>query len=265
MKDFNVGIIQLPATSDKDKNLKTMEEYVSRAKSKGADVICLPEMWNCPYHNSFFKKFAEEDFGETYKKLSQVAKENKIYLIGGSIPIKAGEKIFNRSYVFDRDGKEIYRYSKINLFDIEGYKESDTISGGKSLGVFETEYGIFGLAICFDLRFPELFQSFRDFGAEVIFVPSTFMKKTGERHFHLLNRARAVDAQCYLVSPAMARDDDLSKNAYAHSLCVSPGGEIIVDLDEEENLAVIKLENEKVKREREKLPLEVSRQNRKLY
>ena len=81
MKDFNVGIIQLPATSDKDKNLKTMEEYVSSAKSKGADVICLPEMWNCPYQNSFFKKFAEEDFGETYKKLSQVAKENKIYLI----------------------------------------------------------------------------------------------------------------------------------------------------------------------------------------
>lgn len=263
MKDFNVGIIQLPATGDKNKNLKTMEEYVSRAKKEGADVVCLPEMWNCPYQNSYFTKFAEEDFGETYKKMSQVAKENGVYLIGGSIPIKFGDKIYNRSYVFDKCGNEIYRYSKINLFDIEDYKESDTISAGKSLGVFETEYGIFGLAICFDLRFPELFQSFRDFGAEVIFVPSTFMKKTGERHFHLLNQARAVDTQCYIVSPAIARDHDLSKNAYAHSLCVAPGGEIEVDLGEEKNLAIVKLENEKVKREREKLPLEVSRQNRK--
>ncbi len=263
MKDFNVGIIQLPATGDKNKNLKTMEEYVSRAKKEGADVVCLPEMWNCPYQNSYFTKFAEEDFGETYKKMSQVAKENCIYLIGGSIPIKSGDKIYNRSYVFDKNGNEIYRYSKINLFDIEDYKESDTISAGKSLGVFETEYGIFGLAICFDLRFPELFQSFRDFGAEVIFVPSTFMKKTGERHFHLLNRARAVDTQCYIVSPTIARDHGLSKNAYAHSLCLAPGGEIEIDLGEEENLAVVKLENEKIKREREKLPLEVSRQNRK--
>ena len=263
MKDFNVGIIQLPATGDKNKNLKTMEEYVSRAKKEGADVVCLPEMWNCPYQNSYFTKFAEEDFGETYKKMSQVAKENGVYLIGGSIPIKSGDKIYNRSYVFDKSGNEIYRYSKINLFDIEDYKESDTISAGKSLGVFETEYGIFGLAICFDLRFPELFQSFRDYGAEVIFVPSTFMKKTGERHFHLLNRARAVDTQCYIVSPTIARDHDLSKNAYAHSLCLAPGGEIEIDLGEEKNLAVVKLENEKIKREREKLPLEISRQNRK--
>lgn len=263
MKDFNVGIIQLPATGDKNKNLKTMEEYVSRAKKEGANVVCLPEMWNCPYQNSYFTKFAEEDFGESYKKMSQVAKENDVYLIGGSIPIKFGDKIYNRSYVFDKSGNEIYRYSKINLFDIEDYKESDTISAGKSLGVFETEYGIFGLAICFDLRFPELFQSFRDFGAEVIFVPSTFMKKTGERHFHLLNQARAIDTQCYIVSPAIARDHELSKNAYAHSLCVAPGGEIEVDLGEEKNLAIVKLENEKIKREREKLPLEVSRQNRK--
>lgn len=264
MKDFNIGIIQLSATDDKEKNLKAMEKYASSAKNEGADVICLPEMWNCPYQNSYFTKFAEEDFGETYKKMSEVARKNKVYLIGGSIPIKCGEKIYNRAYVFDKSGREIYKYSKINLFDIEGYKESDTISGGKTLGVFETEYGIFGLAICFDLRFPELFQSFRDYGAEVIFVPSTFMKKTGEVHFHLLNRARAVDTQCYIISPAIARDAKLSKNAYAHSLCVSPSGEIIADLGEEENLAIVKLENEKVKREREKLPLEVSRKNRKL-
>ena len=123
MKDFNVGILQLPTTGDKDKNLNTMEEFVLIAKKKGADVICLPEMWNCPYQNSYFKKFSEEDFGKTYKKMSEVAKNNKIYLIGGSIPIKSGGKIYNRSYVFDKDGREIYRYSKINLFDIENHLE----------------------------------------------------------------------------------------------------------------------------------------------
>lgn len=264
MKDFKVGIVQLPAKGDKNYNLEKMEEYVNKASDLGADVVCLPEMWNCPYQNSYFVKFAEKEYDISYKKMSEVAKKNNIYLVGGSIPVKIGEKIYNRSYVFNRDGEEIYRYSKINLFDIEGFKESDTLSGGKSLGVFETEFGIFGLAICFDLRFPEMFQRFIEFGAEVIFAPSTFLVKTGEKHFQLLNQARAIDSQCYMISPTIARDDDLSRNAYAHSLVVEPSGEVVIDMGIEPSVEVIEIKEEKVKREREKFPLEKSRENRKL-
>lgn len=264
MKDFKVGIVQLPAKGDKNYNLEKMEEYVTHAADEGADVVCLPEMWNCPYQNSYFVKFAENEYDISYKKMSDVAKNNNIYLVGGSIPVKIGDKIYNRSYVFNRNGEEIYRYSKINLFDIEGFKESDTISGGKSLGVFETEFGIFGLAICFDLRFPELFQKFREFGAEVIFAPSTFLVKTGEKHFHLLNQARAVDSQCYMISPTIARDLYLSKNAYAHSLVVEPSGEVIVDMGVDAAVKVIEIKREKVEKERKKFPLEESRRNRAL-
>lgn len=264
MKDFKVGLVQLPAKGDKNYNLEKMAEYVETAASQGADVVCLPEMWNCPYQNSYFVKFKEKEYDISYKKMSEVAKKNNIYLVGGSIPVSVGDKIYNRSYVFNRDGEEIYRYSKVNLFDIEGFKESDTISGGKSLGCFETEFGIFGLAICFDLRFPEMFQKFREFGAEVIFAPSTFLVKTGEKHFQLLNQARAIDSQCYIISPTIARDDDLSRNAYAHSLVVEPSGDVVLDMGTDPSVKVVEVKAENVKREREKFPLEKSRVNRKL-
>lgn len=262
MKDFKVGVIQINSKDNKKENLLKMEKLVKEAVEKGADVVALPEMWNCPYQYSFFKKFSEEDFGETYEIMSKVARENDIYLIGGSIPVKYGDKIYNRAYVFNREGREIYRYSKMNLFDIEGFKESDTISSGKTLGAFQTEYGIFGLAICFDLRFPEIFERLRELGSEVIFVPSAFSYKTGKRDLELLNRARAVDNQCYFVSPSIARDELLSKNTYSHSYIISPQGEILLNLGEDERVEVIELKAEEIVKERGFIPLKNARENR---
>ncbi len=264
MKDFKVGIIQINSNRDKKENLKKMEDMVNKATKKGADVVALPEMWNCPYQYVYYKKFSEEDFGETYLTMSRVAKENNIYLVGGSIPIKNNDKIYNRAYVFNREGREIYRYSKMNLFDIEGFKESSTISAGKTLGAFHTEFGIFGLAICFDLRFPEIFQRLTEMGSEVIFVPSAFSYKTGKRDLELLNRARAVDNQCYFISPSIARDDGLSKNTFSHSLVISPQGEVLLDLQTGEGVEVVDILASAVEREREFIPLKKSRLNRSL-
>lgn len=263
MKDFNVGVVQLGATGDKDVNIKKMEESVKKAKELGAGIVALPEMWNCPYQNSYFPKFAEEEKGKTYEKMSKAARENGVYLVGGSIPIKNGDKIYNKSFVFNREGEEIYSYSKIHLFDIEGFSESDTISSGKRLGLFETEFGNFGLAICFDLRFFELFESMKNLGAEVFFVPSSFSIKTGEKAFHVLNRARAIDNQSYFISPAIARDDDLSKNAYSHSLVVAPDGEVILDMGTEDGVKVVEIKREVIEKEKKFMPLDKSRENRK--
>lgn len=264
MKDFKVGIIQINSKTDKRENLNKMENMVRDLTKNGADVVALPEMWNSPYQYEYYKKFSEEDFGETYHAMSRAAKENNIYLVGGSIPIRDENKIYNRSYVFNRDGKEIYRYSKINLFDIEGFKESSTISAGKTLGAFHTEFGIFGLAICFDLRFPEIFQRLTEMGSEVIFVPSAFSYKTGKRDLELLNRARAVDTQCYFISPSIARDDELSKHTFSHSFVISPHGEVLLDLGEEEKTEIVDILASEVQRERKFIPLKKSRKNRSL-
>lgn len=263
MKDFKVGVVQLSATDNKDENIKNMEEKVKVATELGSDVVALGEMWNCPYQNSFFPKFAEEEKGKTYLAMSKAAKENNVYLVGGSIPIKNGEKIYNKSFVFNRKGEEIYSYSKIHLFDIEGFSESETISAGKSLGVFETEFGNFGLAICFDLRFFELFYSMKKLGAEVFFVPSTFSVKTGEKAFHVLNRVRAIDNQAYFISPAIARDDKLSKNAYSHSLVVEPDGKVILDMGTDEGVKVVEIKSEVIEKEKKFMPLDKSRENRR--
>lgn len=264
MKNFKVGMIQIASKGDKDYNLKRMEELVDIACQKGADVVALPEMWNCPYQNSYFTKFKEQEGEESYELMKKLAKRYGIYFVGGSIPISDGDKIYNKSFVFNACGKEIFSYSKINLFDIEGFKESDTITGGKSLGVFQTEFANAGLLICYDSRFPELFQSLVNFGAEVIFMPSTFMIKTGKRFWELCNRARAMDTQCFLISPSIARDNELSKNAWAHSMITSPYGEVLLDMGEDEGVEVFSIEADLVKDARKNFPYKKSRENRSL-
>ncbi|MDO5715329.1 MAG: carbon-nitrogen hydrolase family protein [Tissierellia bacterium] len=262
MKDFKVGIVQMSSKGDKNDNIAKMEEMVRHCSEAGAQIVVLPEMWNCPYQNSYFTTFAEEEYEDSYLAMKETARNNKIYLVGGSIPVKGGKKVYNRSYVFQPDGKEIYRYSKVNLFDIENFQESDTIAGGKSIGVFETEFGIFGLAICYDLRFPEIFKTMVDFGAEGFFVPSTFTLKTGRAHWDLLCRARAVDTESYLITSSIARDDKLSKNAYGHSNIISPMGDILVDLGVEEQFMTFDIKGDFVDEMRRKFPLEETRRKR---
>lgn len=264
MKDFKIGMIQIASKGDKDYNLKKMEELIGKAAQKGADIIALPEMWNCPYQNSYFVKFQEQENGRSYSLMKELAKKYGIYLIGGSIPITEGEKIFNKSFVFNREGKEIFTYSKIKLFDIEGFKESENISAGKSLGVFQTEFANCGLCICYDSRFPEIFQTFVDFGAEVIFMPSTFLIKTGKRFWELVNRARGMDTQCFIISPSVARDRELSKNAWAHSMITSPYGEVLLDMGEEESVEVFNIKSDLLMEARKNFPYKQTRINRSL-
>lgn len=263
MKKIKVGVVQMATTDKKEENWQKMKEFVAEAAKSGAQLVLLPEMWNCPYQNSFFSTFAEEGKSHSYQLMAQVAKEQGIYLVGGSIPVKERDKIYNRAYVFNPQGEEIYQYSKVNLFDIKGFQESKDISAGKHIGVFETEYGVFGLCICYDLRFPELFMQMVNFGAEVIFAPSTFTKKTGEMHWELLTRARAVDNECFVVTASIARDEFLCRNAYGHSNIITPYGEVVKDLGTEAGVCVVELEPNLVEEMRKKIPLLQSRLQRR--
>lgn len=261
MKTFEVGIVQMHVDNDKSKNIQTAYNFIKKICNQKIDFIVLPEMFCCPYDTSNFPIYAEYENGETYNFLSSVAKEFGIYLVAGSLPeIDSSNKIYNTSYVFDRTGNQIAKHRKIHLFDIQinggqHFKESDIISPGESITVFETEYGKFGLNICYDFRFPELSRKMVDSGAKAIITPAAFNMTTGPIHWDILFKSRAIDNQVYTIGCAPSRNYDSSYVSYGNSLVVCPFGNIINRMDEKEGFIVTTLDFNYVDKIRNELPL----------
>jgi len=207
---------------------------IEDAARGGADIVVLPEMFNCPYDSSFFRRFSEDYPGETTELLSELAALHSVYIIGGSIPELKGDMVCNTSYSFDRKGALIGRHRKIHLFDVEvqggiRFKESENITAGSDVTVIETEFCRIGIAICYDMRFPELVRKMVLGGAKIIVVPAAFNMTTGPAHWHLLARTRALDNQVYFIAVSPARNKEASYAAYGHSLVADPWGDIIAE------------------------------------
>jgi len=260
LNKVKIGLIQMMVQEEKMKNVETAKKFISRVAEKGGDIAVLPEMFNCPYNTSNFPIYAEEEGGETYQILSNLARANDIYLVAGSIPEKEGDKVYNTSFVFDRKGNKIGKHRKMHLFDIdvEGgqyFKESDTLCPGNELNVFETEFGKFGLAICYDFRFPEVGRVLVEKGAKAIIVPAAFNMTTGPAHWEIMFRSRALDNQVYTVGVAPARDENSSYVSYANSIVVSPWGSVVERMDEKEGYRIVELDFDYVEKVRRELPL----------
>lgn len=257
----NMGIVQLHVSESKSDNLKRAETMILEASRKGADLIALPEMFNCPYQQEFFPLFAEEiKNGETVAFLSEIARKTNTYLIGGSIPERDGKRIYNTSLIFSPQGKILARHRKMHLFDIAipgqiEFYESAVLAPGDELTTFNTEYGNYGVLICYDLRFPELFRLMIERGIIGVVVPAAFNMTTGPAHWETLFKARAIDNQLYMVGVSPARDENAGYIAYGHSLVVDPWGQIIWKADTEEVVVVVPMETDKVSQVRENLPL----------
>ncbi|KYH35972.1 2-oxoglutaramate amidase [Clostridium tepidiprofundi DSM 19306] len=262
MSTVKVAICQMIVTDNKMKNIVKAEEMIVKASEKGAKLVVLPEMFNCPYDKKYFAEFAESyPCGCTIKMLSKVSKENKIYLIGGSIPERDSEgRIYNSSFIFDSNGNLIGKHRKIHLFDIdiEGkikFKESDTLHGGNDITVFNTEYGKIGVAICYDIRFPELIRLMVLNGAEIIVIPAAFNMTTGPAHWETLFKCRALDNQVYMLGCAPARNVNAFYISYGNSIITDPWGCVIGRLGEEEGILIQDLNLDRIKRVRAELPL----------
>jgi len=246
--------------SDKDENIRNAQRWIRKAAENGSHVVVLPEMFNCPYENKYFPIFAETFPGKTTEALSQLAKELGVYIIGGSIPEKEGDAIYNTSYIFAKDGSLLGRHRKMHLFDIgvEGgirFKESEVLTAGNDVTVVETEYCKIGVAICYDMRFPELIRLMALEGAQVIVVPAAFNMTTGPAHWEITMRARALDNQVYFVVASPARNLEASYHAYGHSAIVDPWGTILYEADEKECVIDRVVDLEKIQKVREELPL----------
>lgn len=257
---FRIGLCQMKGSFDKTESMKTAERFVREAAENGAEIISLPEMWNCPYSNDYFREYSEPADGRTVEFLSKLASDLGIYLVGGSIPELDGGNVYNTSFSFDRAGNLIGRHRKIHLFDIdvEGgirFMESDTLTAGKDMTVIDTEFCKVGVAICYDVRFPEWFRKMTLAGAELMILPAAFNLTTGPAHWDITMRARALDNQVYFAANSPARDENGPYQAYGGSCIADPWSQFIAHADEKECIVYGDIDLERVGAVRQQLPL----------
>lgn len=259
--DMKIVQIQSHVYSEKMENLEQLEVRLRELDGQKPDLVMLGEMFCCPYETSLFPPYAEDEGGPVWSRLSSLAREHGIYLAAGSVPERdeAG-KVYNTAYVFDRDGRQIAKHRKVHMFDIqvEGgqhFRESETLTPGDACTVFDTEFGKIGLCICFDFRFPELARRMVLEGARLILVPAAFNMTTGPAHWELMFRSRAVDNQCFVAGTSCARDMQANYVAWGHTLLVSPWGDVIEEMGEEEGVIVNTIDLSYADKVRRELPL----------
>ncbi|MES2142513.1 MAG: carbon-nitrogen hydrolase family protein [Pseudomonadota bacterium] len=234
----SVAAIQLCSSHILKENLEITAKLIKEASDNSATLVVLPEMFPIFGLTQAAKVDFKEDFGtgKIQAFLSEQAKKNSIWLVGGTIPLSCEDKdkIKAACLVYDNNGRVVARYDKIHLFDAviskqEVYLESDTTNPGNSLVVVNTPIGKLGLAVCYDIRFPTMFTHLFNQGAEVIAIPSAFTQKTGEAHWELLARSRALDNFCYVIGACQGGTHSNGRKTYGHSLIVDPWGSIVTE------------------------------------
>ena len=259
-------MIQMNVVRDKSQNIAHARELLRQAAGEGLDLAVLPEMFCCPYSNRLFRAYSEEEEGEAWAALSQMARELGIYLVGGSMPELSDGKVYNTAYVFDREGRQIAKHRKVHLFDVniaggQRFQESAVLSPGDQITVFDTEFGKIGLCICFDLRFQELAKIMADRGAQMIVVPAAFNMTTGPAHWELLFRMRAVDNQVFTLGTAPARNEAESYVSYANSILADPWGNVLARAGAGEEILKAEIDFAQNQAIRQQLPIRSARRN----
>lgn len=258
---MKVAVIQMNTKSDKAENLQKAEGFIREAAKNGAELVSLPEYFN--YMGEEAGKLDNAEYipnGQTTGLLSSLAKEYRIYIHAGSIIEKySADKSYNTSLIVAPDGNIVGSYHKIHLFDIEingvsSYMESNSIEGGDSAEIVELPFGKAGMAICYDLRFPELFRKYALDGCKILFLPAAFTQYTGMLHWEPLLRARAIENQCYVIAAGQIGSHLPGKVCYGNSMVIDPWGTIVAKAPEKECIIYAELDEERVNSARESIP-----------
>ena len=230
------AVIQMNSTSAAEANWRQARELVSRAAGLGAQFVATPENTNFLGPHEEKVERAEALDGTTCERFSRLAEAHGILLLLGSFNEQSEDpgRCHNTSVLFGPDGSQLAAYRKIHLFDVDvspvvSFTESNTVKAGSELVTIETSFGVLGLTICYDLRFPGLYQELRTLGAEILTVPSAFTRITGKDHWHPLLRARAIETQCYVLAPAQygKHDDQGLRESFGHAMIVDPWGQVV--------------------------------------
>lgn len=282
-----MALCQFHVTSNKEENHKTALEYVDRAVQEGAQLVVLPEIWNSPYATGAFPEYSEvlpevgaEQCPSTSSPSSALlmerAKQHKVWIVGGSIPeVGENNNVYNTCLVYNPTGKVVAKHRKVHLFDIDvpggiTFFESDTLSAGNTMSSFSLPECDVGVGICYDIRFPEyaMLLCQKNSNCKILVYPGAFNLTTGPAHWELLQRARALDNQCYVLTASHARSVEPEKDskyphytAWGHSSIVSPWGDVVTKADENEALIVHDLDLNRVEEVRKSIPIRSQKRN----
>ncbi|MEM7508326.1 MAG: carbon-nitrogen hydrolase family protein [Pseudomonadota bacterium] len=262
MRPLTLACLQTRPMPDFDTAIAEALGLAERAVAAGAEFLALPEYCGGLVNDGAAIKApaAEEDRHPVLQALAGFAAEKGVWVMAGSVAVPGpGDTIMNRGVMIDATGAHVTRYDKIHMFDIqlsdqEVYRESACVHPGSEARLVPTPWGQIGHTICYDLRFPALYRDLAQAGAEILAVPAAFTKKTGEAHWHVLNRARAIENGCFVVAPCAHGAVPGGGEAYGHSLIIDPWGAVLAEGGEGPGIAVATIDLEQVAEARGRIP-----------
>ncbi|MBP2301603.1 carbon-nitrogen hydrolase family protein [Azospirillum picis] len=254
--------IQVNAGTELDANLRAAGDLVRRARDAGAEFIALPENvgWIVQGRDKTMARVKNADEHPGIPFFADLARETGAWILGGTLHVLLdGNRVANRSYLFDGSGRIVAQYDKIHMFDVtlkdgESYRESATFRPGERAVVANTPWGGVGMTICYDVRFPYLHRALAKAGASILTSPAAFTVPTGRAHWHTLLRARAIETGCFVVAPAQTGSHDAGRQTYGHSLLVAPWGEVLADAGTEVGFIAADLDLDRVAEARGMVP-----------
>jgi deaminated glutathione amidase len=259
---FKVGLVQMRSGLDPQDNLVALLGLIDEAKRAGADYVLTPEMTNilALKRDQLFAKIVDEEHDATLATLRELARKLGIYIHIGSLAVRAStEKAANRSFLIDRKGDVTARYDKIHMFDVdlaggESYRESNNYRAGELAVIADLPWGRLGLTVCYDLRFPALYRALAEAGASFLAIPSAFTKQTGEAHWHVLMRARAIENGSFVFAAAQGGKHQNGRETFGHSLVVDPWGRILAEGGTEPAVLIAEIDPAEVAAARARIP-----------
>lgn len=248
---IRVAMVQMEiAFADPDTNRRRAAEWIAKAARQGADVVVLPETWNVGFFPENAAELADPDGEPGRSLLAQGARQNRVHVIGGSLAELQGGEVYNTTYVFDRQGRQVSHYRKTHLFTFAG--ENDYFQAGHETGLFELDGVRFGHTICYDIRFPELLRTLALDGAQVVVAPAEWPLKRLD-HWRILLRARAIENQFFMVGVNASGTNGKGLQWAGHSACIDPWGVYLAEAGQGEDLLVAELDLSMVREIRETL------------
>jgi deaminated glutathione amidase len=259
---FSAAMIQMRSSLTPGANIDDAVRMIGEAKAAGADYVLTPEMTNilAAKREQLFAVIAEEESDNALATLRELARQFGIYIHIGSLAIRIShDRAANRSFLIDPKGDIAARYDKIHMFDVdlaggESYRESRNYRPGDSAVLADLPWGRLGLTICYDLRFPALYRALAEAGATMLSIPSAFTKQTGDAHWHVLLRARAIENGCFVFAAAQGGKHENGRDTYGHSLIVDPWGRIIAEGGTEPGVVMTRIDPAEVTKARARIP-----------
>ena len=259
---FKAAMIQMRSGLQPGANIDAAVRYVGDAKSAGAEYVLTPEMTNILAANreQLFAAAVDEEADASLVTLREVARKLGIYVHIGSLAVRISpDRAANRSFLIDPKGDILARYDKIHMFDVdlaggESYRESRNYRPGELAVLADLPWGRLGLTVCYDLRFPALYRALAEAGATMLAIPSAFTKQTGEAHWHILVRSRAIENGCFVFAAAQGGRHENGRDTFGHSLIVDPWGRILAEGDTEPGLIVAEINPAEVASARARIP-----------